>query len=52
MLCGRQRLIFANDLPVITLRIQGAKPIDTGKDDVFSRLRVVLPARKQGLVTI
>lgn len=52
MLCGRQRLIFANDLPVITLRIQGAKPIDTGKDDVFSRLRVVLPAGKQGVIAI
>lgn len=52
MLCGRQRLIFANDLPVITLRIQGAKPIDTCKDDVFSRLRFVLPAGKQGVIAI
>ena len=52
MLGGRQRLVFANDMPVITLRIQRAKPIDTGKDDVFSRLRFVLPAGKQGVIAI
>lgn len=52
MPCGCQRLIFANDLPVITVRIQRAKPIDTGKDDVFSRLRFALPGGKQGVLTI
>lgn len=52
MLCGRQRLIFTNDLSVITMRIQRTKPVDTGKDDVFSRLRFVLPAGKQGVIAI
>ena len=52
MLLSRQRLIFTDDLRVITMRIQRAKPVDTRQDDVFRRLRIVLPAGKQGVVTI
>ena len=52
MLGCRKILIFANHLWVISTGVQRAKPVDTRKDDVFRRLRFVLPASKQGVVTI
>jgi hypothetical protein len=52
MLGCRKILIFADDPRVISMGVQRAEPVDTRKDDVFRRLRLALPARKQRVVTI
>jgi hypothetical protein len=52
MLGCRKILIFADDPRVISMGVQRAEPVDTRKDDVFRRLRLALPARKQSVVTI
>ena len=45
-------MVFSDHLRVITLRIQRTKAVDAGADDIFCRLRFVLPAGKQSVIAI
>ena len=48
----RKILILADDPRIISMGVQRAEPVYTRKDDIFRRLRLAFPARKQNVVTI